>query len=238
MMSATSRSTSSSISSWARRRISERSRGGVRRQAPKASCAASTAAVASTVVPLLTEAMTAPVAGSSTSNVEGADVHRPPTKMADAEVNILLPERGEGFQTFLREVGGAAQFGTQAMINALIDLARAWFLIHPEVPLQYGHISRKGGGPFWSSVNKGELAHKTHRDGRNVDIRPIRKDNHPGPTDINQSSYDPARTKELVLLMKQKHPGCTIYFNDPKLVNLRLTRKVKNHHHHLHFILP
>jgi len=154
------------------------------------------------------------------------------------EVDTVLPERGEGFRTFLREPGGATQFGTANTINALIDLAKAWFLMHPEVPLQYGHISRKGGGPFKSSVNPGKLAHKTHRNGRNIDMRLIRKDNLMAATDINQSSYDPVRTKELVQLIRQKHPGCTIFFNDPKLVSLGLTRKVSGHHNHLHVILP
>lgn len=153
------------------------------------------------------------------------------------EVNTLLPERGDGFRTFLREPGGAAQFGTAQMINALIDLARTWFLSHPEVPVQYGHISRKGGGPFFSTRTPGKLAHKTHRNGRNVDIRPIRKDDLTAATDINQANYDPARTKELVLLIKRKHPEAVIYFNDPKLTALGLTRHVTNHHNHLHLIL-
>ncbi len=153
-------------------------------------------------------------------------------------VDTLLPERGDGFRTFLREPGGATQFGTAPMINALVDLAQRWFLTHPEVPVQYGHISRKGGGPFVSTVNPGTLAHKTHKNGRNVDIRPIRKDNLMAATDINQANYDPARTKELVLLIKQKHPGAVIYFNDPKLTAQGLTQKVTGHHNHLHLILP
>jgi hypothetical protein len=57
-------------------------------------------------------------------------------------------------------------------------------------------------------------------------------------TDINQASYDPARSKELVRLIKQKHPKAVIYFNDPKLVAQGLTKKVSGHHNHLHVILP
>jgi peptidoglycan hydrolase-like protein with peptidoglycan-binding domain len=155
----------------------------------------------------------------------------------NTEVDTLLPERGEGFRTFLREPEGATQFGTARMINFLIDLAHEWLLRHPEVSIQYGHISRKGGGPFFSTKNPGKLAHQTHRNGRNVDIRPIRKDNLMAATDINQANYDPARTKELVLLIKEKHPGAVIYFNDPKLLALGLTKKVTGHHNHLHFIL-
>ena len=156
----------------------------------------------------------------------------------NVEINVILPERGEGFRTFLREPGGATQFGTQLTINALIDLAHSWFLIHPEVPIQFGHISRKGGGPFFSTVNPGKLAHKTHKDGRTVDIRPIRKDNAMAATDFNSSNYDAGRTKELVLLIREKHPKVDIIFNDPNLIKAKLTRFFDGHHNHLHVRLP
>ncbi|HSE16396.1 MAG TPA: peptidoglycan-binding protein [Pyrinomonadaceae bacterium] len=156
----------------------------------------------------------------------------------NTEVNTVLPERGEGFRTFLREPEGATQFGTQLAINALIDLARSWFLIHPEVPIQYGHISRKGGGPFFSTVNPGKLAHQSHKDGRTVDIRPIRKDNVMAATDFNNSTYDPVRTKELVMLIREKHPKVDIIFNDPKFVKAKLSRPFKGHDNHLHVRLP
>jgi peptidoglycan hydrolase-like protein with peptidoglycan-binding domain len=156
----------------------------------------------------------------------------------NAEVNTVLPERGEGFRTFLREPEGATQFGTQLAINALIDLAHSWFLIHPEVPIQFGHISRKGGGPFFSNVNPGKLAHQSHKDGRTVDIRPIRKDNAVAATEISNSSYDPARTKELVMLIREKHPKVKILFNDPTLTKAKLTKFFKGHHNHLHVQLP
>lgn len=152
----------------------------------------------------------------------------------NVEVNALLPERGDGFRTFLREPGGATQFGTQLAINAFIDLARSWFLVHPEVPIQYGHISRKGGGPFFSTVNPGKLAHETHQDGRTVDIRPIRKDNMIEATDIGSPKYDRVRTRELVQLIREKHTGVDIIFNDPTFAKAKLTRRLVNHDNHLH----
>ena len=156
----------------------------------------------------------------------------------NTEVNTVLPERGDGFRTFLREPEGATQFGTQLAINALIDLARAWFLIHPEVPIQYGHISRRGGGPFFSTVNPGKLAHQSHKDGRTVDIRPIRRDNAMAATEISSNSYDPVKTKELVMLIREKHPKVKILFNDPQLTKANLTKKFTGHHNHLHVQLP
>ena len=152
-------------------------------------------------------------------------------------IDVNLPESGEGFRTFLRE-GGATQFGTQKAINALIDLARAWAQKHPDCPVQYGHISRKGGGPFFSTVNPGKLAHQTHRDGRTVDIRPIRKDNKMLPTETGATQYDPVRTKELVMMIRERHSGVDIIFNDRALNRAGLTRNFTGHHDHLHVRLP
>jgi len=153
-------------------------------------------------------------------------------------VDVVLPESGEGFRTFLREAGGATQFGTLKGITALVDLARAWFQKHPEVALQYGHISRKGGGPFFSTVNPGTLAHDTHRDGRTVDVRPIRKDNAMSPVDVRHDQYDRARTKELVLMIRERHPGVDIILNDSTFNAAGLTRRFKGHFDHLHVRLP
>lgn len=154
-------------------------------------------------------------------------------------VNKILPDGGQGFKTFLREPGGATQFGTEKAINQLIELARAWSAIHPEVDVQYGHISREGGIPFFSSVNPGKLAHQTHRDGRTVDIRQIRKDNAMAPTDIfSKTTYDQARTRELVLLIRARHPGVKILNNDDDFIAEGITRFFKKHHDHLHVVLP
>jgi peptidoglycan hydrolase-like protein with peptidoglycan-binding domain len=156
----------------------------------------------------------------------------------NVHVNAILPDGGVGFKTFLREPGGATQFGTEKGINQLIELARAWNEIHPEVDIQYGHISRKGGIPFFSTVRPGKLAHETHRDGRTADIRQIRKDNAMAATDIDSSSYDQARTRELVLLIRSKFPGVGILNNDDDFITEGLTRFSKGHRDHLHVFLP
>ncbi len=148
----------------------------------------------------------------------------------NAEINVLLPERGVGFRTFNRRPGGSSHFGTEFTVNALTELARVWFLAHPEVPLQYGHMSRRGGPPF--------PPHETHRDGRTIDMRPIRRDNALTPTTTGSSQYDKARTRELVLLLRERHPGVRILFNDGDFIEDGLTRFHPNHHNHLHVRLP
>jgi peptidoglycan hydrolase-like protein with peptidoglycan-binding domain len=145
-------------------------------------------------------------------------------------INVVLPQSGTGFTTYNREPGGADQHGTQLTINALIDVAQAWALLHPEVLLQFGDISRRGGGAF--------PPHKAHKKGREVDVRPLRKDNLLAATNIHDPSYDSKRTGEFVKLVRTKHPGVTIFFNDPKLINAGLTKQLGGHNNHLHLRFP
>ena len=174
--------------------------------------------------------------GLQTTGVLTPETYRPLyiVGLGDGGIDVQLPERGEGFRTFLRE-NGTTQYGMEKGIKALIELARAWIQIHPEVPLQYGHISRKGGGPFFSTVNMGKLAHQTHKDGLTVDVRPIRKDNQMEGVSIGESSYDRARTRQLVELIRQRHPNVRrIFFNDDTFIQAQLTRRADGHNDHLH----
>jgi len=178
--------------------------------------------------------------GLQSSGVLTPETYRPLyiVGLGDGGIDVQLPERGEGFRTFLRE-NGTTQYGTQKGITALIEMSRAWIQIHPECPLQFGHISRKGGGPFFSTVTMGTNAHATHQDGLTVDVRPIRKDNQMAEVSIGQSQYDRARTKELVQLIRQRHPNVRrIFFNDDSFIQAQLTRHADGHDDHLHVELP
>lgn len=142
------------------------------------------------------------------------------------EIDSVLPINGEGFTTYSREENGADQFGTQLTINSLITLSKAWFLMHPEVRLQFGDMSRRWGGKF--------PPHTSHQSGRDVDVRPIRKDNQMAAVTIAQSDYDANRTEEFVKLVRSKFSGVTIFFNDPKLIAKSWTKKAAGHDNHLH----
>ena len=146
------------------------------------------------------------------------------------EIDVVLPINGKGFATYNREPQGADQFGTQLTINAIISLAKDWFLMHPDVPLQFGNISRHGGGKF--------PPHKSHQKGRDVDVRPIRKDNQMAAVTINEAAYDAKRTEDLVKLLRGKFPGIKILFNDKNLVAKGLTKKFPGHDNHLHITFP
>jgi hypothetical protein len=41
-----------------------------------------------------------------------------------------------------------------------------------------------------------------------------------------------------VKLVRTKHPGVTIFFNDPKLINAGLTKQLGGHNNHLHLRFP
>lgn len=146
------------------------------------------------------------------------------------EIDSVLPISGEGFTTYSREENGADQFGTQLTINSIIALSKAWFLMHPEVRLQYGDMSRRWGGKF--------PPHASHQNGRDVDVRPIRKDDQMAAVTIAQSAYDGKRTEEFVKLVRDKFPGATIFFNDTKLIAKGWTKKAKGHDNHLHIRFP
>lgn len=145
-------------------------------------------------------------------------------------INTVLPERGRGFRTYNRELNGADQFGTQLFINSLISLGESWFVISPEIPIQYGDISIRGGGTF--------PPHSAHKNGREVDIRPMRKDGTLNATNVNDPSYDSRLTAKLVKHILERFPRAKILFNDEDLIADRLTTPKAGHHNHLHLRLP
>ena len=76
--------------------------------------------------------------------------------------------------------------------------------------------------------------HSSHKDGRDVDIRPFRHNGEPGATNINDVSYDHALTRGLVLQIRQTFPDVLILFNDSVLVRDGLTKRFAGHDNHLH----
>jgi peptidoglycan hydrolase-like protein with peptidoglycan-binding domain len=140
-------------------------------------------------------------------------------------VDTVLPESGRGFATFNREPGGVDQVGLASTILAIQSIGAVWSETHG-FPFFVGDISRKGGGAF--------PPHSSHKDGRDVDLRPFRHNGEPGATNINDPSYDHALTRELVVLIRDKFPAVKILFNDKVLVRDGLTKPFGGHDNHLH----
>ena len=142
------------------------------------------------------------------------------------KVDTVLPAEGRGFTTYRREQGGADQYGRAATIRQMMDIAEAWSSRRSSPRLQFGDISRRGGGPF--------PPHKSHQRGIEVDVRPITNNGREEATNIHAMNYSHELTKELVQLIREKVPGVKIFFNDKLLINQGMTNPLAGHDDHLH----
>jgi murein endopeptidase len=139
-------------------------------------------------------------------------------------VNTLLPASGVGYYTYA--ASRSKQWGRKATIDAIQAIGEAWMRDHPDPPLiGVGNISLRGGGPM--------PPHSSHRQGVDVDIRPMRQDGKAAPVSIKQSQYSRERTVELVKFIRGNGvlEVVTILFNDASVPGVR---PWKGHDNHLH----
>ena len=164
-----------------------------------------------------------------------ASAPTPPSPIPSTDstkVDTVLPAEGRGFTTYRREQGGADQYGRASTIRAIMEIAELWAARHASGPrLQFGDISRRGGGPF-------DPPHKSHQRGIEVDARPITNNGREEATNINAMNYSHVLTKEFVQIIKNKFPNARIFFNDVRLINLGLTSRLAGHDDHLHIRFP
>ena len=80
--------------------------------------------------------------------------------------------------------------------------------------------------------------HQSHEQGRQVDIRPFRRDGSNAPVTWQSHAYDREQTRNYVEFMKDRNPGMTVLFNDPVLVREGLAQKHDGHDNHMHFSFP
>ena len=73
--------------------------------------------------------------------------------------------------------------------------------------------------------------HASHRDGKCVDLRPIRKDKKMSPVDIHHAQYDKDATELLVQALLAHSNIKKILFNDKTISGVHWH---KGHDHHLH----
>jgi hypothetical protein len=95
------------------------------------------------------------------------------------------------------------------------------------VPISFGDLNRKNGASF-------SPQHKGHRTGREVDIRPFRKDRQNLPATWQSPMYDRPTTRRFIERVKQREPNARFFFNDPVLVDAGLTKPLGGHDNHLH----
>ncbi len=143
-------------------------------------------------------------------------------------IRVLMPKEGLGFYCYGKE---AHRYGLPETVEALKQIARAWFWEFPGGPrIGIGDLSKYGGGKT--------SGHVSHQLGLDVDIRPMRNDGSENKTDIYQSHYSNALTRRLYDIIKA-NPVLKvrlILFNDKRIPASRWP----NHDNHLHvrFCLP
>lgn len=81
--------------------------------------------------------------------------------------------------------------------------------------------------------------------GKAFDMRILRKDANLGGFEYTQKSiYSFELTKEFILMVVEKYPGTTVYFNDPaiwrddKETNKYVSASDSSHNNHLHVMFP
>jgi penicillin-insensitive murein endopeptidase len=132
----------------------------------------------------------------------------------------LLPAMGSGYYIIS---SSNRQYGTHAMIKMLLDIARQQSWNMPNLPIGIGDISFKDGANM--------PPHQAHRHGRNVDIRPFRKDGRRLQTNIHDPSYDRVMTELLVRNLLAHRNVHRILFNDTAI---RGVHAHAGHDNHLH----
>ncbi len=118
---------------------------------------------------------------------------------------VQLPRWGVGFTT---HSAAYRQWGMPRMVNGLVSLGRCWNYSHPGRVLNYGDISKYGGGYF--------PPHVSHRNGVDVDMQPITTSGSAGYTYVGSWNYSRAYTSQLVWWMWRQSAFRVnvIFFND------------------------
>lgn len=133
----------------------------------------------------------------------------------------MLPQQsGKGYYSY---ENSNRQFGTQKTIQAILDVGSTFQLNHPSLPIGVGDISFEDGSAM--------PPHGSHTDGKDVDIRPLRKDSEMRPVNISDSAYSRERTKILVESLLAHKNVQSILFNDDQIPG---PTSYDGHDDHLH----
>jgi penicillin-insensitive murein endopeptidase len=144
----------------------------------------------------------------------------------DSRSYFMLPQAPEdaGYYVYGKPGGGAFQYAHPSMISVLLFIEREWAVIEHR---------RFGVGNISMADGPTRKDHASHKDGMQVDIRPLRKDGRHLPVTWHQTDdYDKAATTQLIALFFQ-HPLVTrVLFNDTSVHPC--VKPWANHDDHFH----
>lgn len=142
----------------------------------------------------------------------------------DTRGYFMLPQAPEdaGYYVYGTPEHGAGQYAHPVMLTLLFLIEREWQAIDRR-KFGIGNISLAGGGKF--------KPHDSHKDGLQVDVRPLRKDGGQFAVNYFQAGYDQKATGRLIGLF-QAHPAVIkVYFNDSAIPGVAPLAGHDNHFH-------
>jgi len=120
---------------------------------------------------------------------------------------------------------GAYQYAHPMMMTVILRVSREWCALDHR-RLGVGNISLAGGPKHRD--------HAGHRNGLQVDMRPLRKDGRDAPVKWTDAQYDRVATARLIDLFRACGPVTKIYFNDSRIP---FVRPMPSHDDHFHLEL-
>ncbi|HEX6094811.1 MAG TPA: 4a-hydroxytetrahydrobiopterin dehydratase [Thermoanaerobaculia bacterium] len=147
--------------------------------------------------------------------------------MAEAVAGTSFVQLPQGTSDYLHYSAPERQFGTPKTIAAVVEVARTVHAADPQLTFAVGDISFEDGAVM--------PPHKAHRRGRNVDVRPIRKDRGNQPTFISAAEYDRAATGRIIAAFLAHPNVLSVLFNDTKIPGVTPDPGgAKTHDNHFH----
>lgn len=151
-----------------------------------------------------------------------------PRPTQDSRSFFMLPQApmDSGYYVYGRLYGevarGAYQYAHPIMMTGILRVALEWQATDKR-RIGVGDISMAGGPK--------PPNHQSHRNGLQVDIRPLRKDGLEESVTWMDSQYDQVGTARLIELFRTFAPVIRVFFNGP---GIPFVQSLKNHDNHFH----
>jgi murein endopeptidase len=142
----------------------------------------------------------------------------------DSRGYFMLPQAPEdaGYYVYGTPNQEGGQYAHPIMMTVLFFVEREWLAIDRR-KFGIGNISLAGGGKF--------KPHDSHKDGLQVDIRPLRKDGARVSVNYFQSGHDREATARLIGFFRAHPAVLKVYFNDLSIPGVL---PLANHDNHFH----
>ena len=161
-------------------------------------------------------------------------------KSFDGKTDLVkFPESGKGFTRYGDEEAGGDRYVQPVVAAALFGAINEFNSDNSEVTIQLGNMSAVDGSKPGKGVHKG--GSMSHVNGRNVDLRYIRKDGALAPVTVFDSQFDRTSNQSMVnsfnkfgfksILSYPSKDGFLL--NNTKNIDTKLYKNPK-HHNHLH----